>query len=213
MTKSNVSRANRPEKPYPTFPLFPTCQRSLGEKGSRQISLLRQSRRRSEGRSGLQLWQEQEHDLRAGRTPRPSGDGLTTVELVNRFLTAKKRKADAGELSGRTFADYHRACGRVINAFGRTRLVSDLGPDDFSALRSELAKTLGPVAIGNEVQRIRVLFKFAKDNRGVEVSFGSEFKRPSRKVLRRARREKGLKMFEAASSDASSQPPSNRYGR
>src|SRR5205823_5660172 len=75
----------------------------------------------------------------------------------------------------------------------------DLGPDDFAALRSTLSKTRGPVALGNEIQRVRVVFKYAKDNRLIteDVNYGSMFKRPSKKVIRLAKASKGVKLFNA----------------
>jgi integrase len=63
-----------------------------------------------------------------------------------------------------------------------------------------LAERLGVVALGNAVQRVRSVFKYAKDARLVdrEVSFGPGFKRPSKKSLRLARAAKGPRLFSAA---------------
>ena len=38
-------------------------------------------------------------DLHAGRTTRPASDAMTVAILCNHFLTAKKYKRDAGEIS------------------------------------------------------------------------------------------------------------------
>src|SRR5205085_349421 len=64
----------------------------------------------------------------------------------------------------------------VMDHFGKNRLVTDLVSEDFAALRASIAKTRGPVALGNEMGRVRVVFKFAKDNRLVpeDVIYGSE---------------------------------------
>jgi len=114
-------------------------------------------------------------------------------------LTAKRMLADTGEITERTFNDYKSVCTRIVDAFGRMRLVMDLGAEDFEELRSSLAKTRGPVALGNEIQRIRVVFKYAYDIALVDrpVRFGPLFKRPSKKTLRLARNAKGPRMFEA----------------
>ena len=121
-------------------------------------------------------------------------------DLLNRFLTAKRLLVGTNELTPRTFADYHAACERIANAFGKTRLVSDLATDDFEDLRASLSKGWGPVALGNEIQRVRVVFKYAYDAGLIDrpVRFGPGFKRPSRKVLRLERAKKGPRMFEAA---------------
>ena len=69
----------------------------------------------------------------------------------------------------------------------------------FDQLRSELAKTRQMVALGNEVQRIRVLFKYVFDAGLIDkpVRLGPTFKKPSRRALRRERQANGKKMFEA----------------
>jgi integrase len=87
-----------------------------------------------------------------------------------------------------------------VDAFGKDRLVGDLATEDFDRLRARLAKRLGPVSLGNEVQRIRVVFKHAYDAGLIDkpVRYGPTFKRPSKRVLRRHRQANGKKMFEAA---------------
>jgi len=89
---------------------------------------------------------EQKDDLLAGRTPRPTTDGLALRDLANRFLTAKKHLVDTGEITLRTYTDYYTTCQQVITAMGKNRLLTDLGSDDFDHLRRCLAKTRGPVA-------------------------------------------------------------------
>ncbi|HLJ94266.1 MAG TPA: tyrosine-type recombinase/integrase, partial [Gemmataceae bacterium] len=148
----------------------------------------------------LQKYLDQKDDLYAGRTPRVTGEGLTVRDLLNRFLTSKRHLVDTRELTERTFADYFGTCKRIGEAFGLRRLVSDLASDDFERLRTSLAKTLGPVALGNEIQRVRTVFKYADDEGLIDrpVRYGSTFRKPSKKVLRKARQAKGIRMFEAA---------------
>ncbi|MHB1426647.1 MAG: tyrosine-type recombinase/integrase [Gemmataceae bacterium] len=127
------------------------------------------------------------------------GDGLTMRDLLNRFLTGKEMMRETGELSPRTFIDYKMVCDRLSVGIGLTRLVVDLASDDFERLRAEAAKTLGPVALGNFIQRSRSVFKYAFDAGLIDkpIRFGPLFRRPGRKVLRQARHAKGLRMFEA----------------
>ena len=48
-------------------------------------------------------------DLEAGRTPRAKEEsGLIVLDLVNQFLTAKRRRVEIGELSPRMWSEYHR---------------------------------------------------------------------------------------------------------
>ena len=46
----------------------------------------------------LQTYQVQRDDLHAGRTPRVRSEGLTILELVDRFLAWKMQFVDCGEL-------------------------------------------------------------------------------------------------------------------
>src|SRR5262249_22077008 len=75
-----------------------------------------------------------------------------------------------------------------------------LRSEDFEQLRSSLAKTRGPVALGNEIQRVRSIFKYAFDEVLVEkpVQFGTTFKKPTRKTIRQARQAAGPRLLEAA---------------
>jgi hypothetical protein len=41
------------------------------------------------------------------------------------------------------FAECGNACKRMIKVFGKSRLVSNIGPDDFATLRRKMAKTWG----------------------------------------------------------------------
>jgi integrase len=123
---------------------------------------------------------------------------LTVKDLCNRFLTAKKYKLDAGELSPRMFAEYKQTAERLAEQFGKNRLVIDLASDDFEALRA--AMTWGPVRLGNEVQRVRTIFKYGFEAGLIDkpVRFGPEFKKPAKNVLRKHRADGGKRMFTAA---------------
>src|SRR5262249_22204100 len=113
-------------------------------------------------KEALEAYQVQGNDYRLGRTPRAlTPGGLTLADLCNRFVTAKKRRQEAGEIGGRTFADYKEVTDLLVGSFGGSRAVEDLAAGDFEALRARMAKTLGPVRLGNEIQRVRTIFKFA----------------------------------------------------
>src|SRR5207249_3162659 len=106
---------------------------------------------------------QQRDDLHAGRTPRVEADGLTVRDLCNRFLTTKRHLLDTHEITPRTWQDYYGTCVALVAAFGKTRLVADLAADDFERLRARLADRYGAVRLGNEIQRVRSVFKFADD--------------------------------------------------
>jgi integrase len=114
-------------------------------------------------------------------------------------LSSKHQKLETGEITNRSFGDYYRVCQRIITVFGKMRLVSELNVDDFDRLRSEISRTWGPVGLGNEINRIRMVFKYGQDAGLLthRVNFGPNFKRPSRRVLRKCRAANGPRMFEA----------------
>ena len=128
-------------------------------------------------------------------------DVLTLRPLVNKFLDAKKPpRLDSGDMGPeRAFADYHAAAGRLISALGADRRLDDIDSTDFGGLRSKLAEKMGPVSLGNEIGRIRCIFKFAFDS-GTgylrPVRFGAEFAKPTKRTMRMARHARGPRMFE-----------------
>lgn len=140
--------------------------------------------------------------LREGRTPPTidTSDGCTLATLCDVFLHEKKARVDSGELSPRSLRDYYRTCEILVGHFRGDRRIDDLRPEDFRGLRTALTgRGWGTVTLRNEVNRIRVVFKFASDEDLVErpVKFGKALQRPSAKALREARHEAGPKMFEA----------------
>jgi integrase len=195
MSKSTRKRhSDKPSKPYPDFPLFPHATKRWAKKIKGHMVYFGPW---SDPDGALNKYLEQKDDLHAGRKPHQEKDGFTLADLCNKFLNHKRHLVDTRELAHRTWEDYKAACDCVIEAFGKTRLVEDLRPDDFESLRDKLARKWGPVTLGNAIQRIRVLFKFAFDNEFLDrpVRYGQGFKRPSRKTLRLDKAKKGPKLF------------------
>ena len=194
MSKSTTS--HKPTKPYKDYPLYAHATRRWAKKIKGRIHYFGPW---DDPDGALQRYLDQRDDLMAGRTPRVKAEGLTIRDLLNRFLTAKKMMVDAGEITPRTFADYHATCQRIATAFGKDRLVDDLAADDFRRLRANIAKVWGPVRLGNEIQRVRSVFKFGFDEGllAVPIRYGQAFTKPSRRVIRKLRNGNGPRMFEA----------------
>ncbi len=201
MADSTGSSGDR--KPRPTFPLWI----HKGNKSTPARWAKRVKGKRTyfgsvaddpEGKEALRAWQ----DLLAGRTaPAISGgEGLAIKDLLNRFLTAKENAKKVDKITARTWSEYKLTTDRIVAVFGRTKLVKELTTADFERLLATFSETRGPEATGNEVQRTRAIFKYAYDNGLIEqpMRFGSEFKRPSKKIMRKVRAAAGPKMFEAA---------------
>jgi integrase len=201
--------AGRPKKPYPDFPLSPHPGGKWQKKIRGQIHYFGRWATRVNGKlvrvegdgweDALKEYKAVADDLHAGRTPRVQADGLTVADLCNRFLTAKVRKVDSGELGPRMFAEYREITDLLVSSFGKTRRVDDLAAGDFEALRARLAERWGPVRLGNGVTRVKSVFKYGLDNGLIEkaVRYGGEFKKPDKAVLRRRRAANGAKMLEA----------------
>jgi integrase len=149
--------------------------------------------------AALANYNKDKEALHAGRKPKEEEEEATMKRLCDDFLNAKLDLQESGELSPRTFNDYKATTDLIIDHFGRGRLVADLDTDDFAALRNKLAKKWGPVTLGNAIQRIRVVFKFAYDSGLVPtpIRYGPGFKRPSKKTLRLEKAKHGTKLFTA----------------
>lgn len=199
----------RPKKPYPDFPLSPHASGTWQKKIRGKIHYFGRWGRIVDGKmthiegdgwkEALEEYRVQAEALHAGLTPRPQSDSLTVADLCNRFLTDKKRRLDAGALTPRTYAEYKLTTDRLVSTFSRTRLVDDLAAEDFSRLRSDLALQYGPVRLGNEIQKVRTVFKYGVENGLIEraVRFGSEFKKPNKRILRQHKAKVGKKLFSS----------------
>lgn len=190
---------SKPDKPRPDFPLF--CHKASGwwvKKVRGKLHYFTKKADDPKGESALTKWLDQKDDLLAGRTPRAKGYALGVADLVNHFLTHKKRLIESGELAQRTFDRYFATGGLLVSFFGRNRPVDDLAADDFQMLRAKMAKRWGPVALGNEIQIVRSIFRYGYEASLLErpIRFGPSFKKPSAKTIRIARAANGPKMYK-----------------
>src|SRR6516225_5026750 len=108
---TTASTTSKPAKPYLGFPLtaHPAgywCKKIKGK--------LYYFGPWSDPEGSLAKYLEQRDDLHAGRTPRPDPQELTVKDVANAFLNAKKQAVAAGELSPRTWADYHRIMDMLV---------------------------------------------------------------------------------------------------
>lgn len=131
---------------------------------------------------------------------RDAAEVLTLRDLVNRFLTAKQRRLEGGEMSARSMNDYFYSASHLLTGLGKDRRVDDITTADFGTLRTHLAKGRGPVSLGSHIQRVRSIFKFGFDAGLLDrpVRYGPEFEKPSRRMVRQARNDRVMRMFEPA---------------
>jgi integrase len=186
----------KPTKPYPDFPLY---AHAAGVWAKRIRGKLYYFGPWSDTDGALKKYLEQKDALQAGRKPRPDMEGVTVKVLCNAFLTTKQSLVDSGELTRLTWTDYKTACDEIVSAFGKNRLLADIGPDDFTRLRDRMAQKWGPQRLSKTIQFVRCVFKHAYESELLDrpVRFGPGFKRPSKKVIPLHRGKQGPKLFTA----------------
>lgn len=159
----------------------------------------------------LEKYLDTKDTLQAGRVPGCSTTGVTVADVCNAFLGAKRARVESGELSERSWVDYRRTCETIVAVLDRDRIASTLTVADFSTLRSHLASAVskardrggrlpgrrGPVALSNEIGRVRAVFRYGAGTGIIPtLPMGTEFVKPSKRVLRVAKNAAGSKMVE-----------------
>lgn len=199
------SRKSHSRKPRRDFPLTKHprgywCKRIKTVDGTWKMCYFGKIADDPEGKVALEEWLRDKDELLAGRVPRAKRDDLTVRTLVNEFLNWKRELVETGELAQRSLDVYIETGQLLATELGKDRFVADLIAEDFQKLRASLAKGHGPVWLGNTIQRIRSIFKYAYDAALIDkpVRFGPGFKKPTAKVMRKARVAKGPRMFEPA---------------
>jgi integrase len=189
-------KTTKPSKPSPDFPLFP---HATGQWAKKIRGKMHYFGAWADPDAALANYLEQKDALHSGRTPRPDPEAVTVKAAANAFLNAKRDKMNAGEVSVRTWAKYKEVTDLLVSHLGKSRLVADLAPDDFTALKNKMTKRWGPLRVADFVQHVRSVFKHAADSDLIDrpVRFGPGFARPSAKVLRLHRAKQGAKLFTA----------------
>ena len=191
---ANLTKRSKPEKPYPEFPLY---AHASGRWAKKVRGKLHYFGKWNDPQGALKRWQEQADYLRNGLPVPTARHGLTVRDACNHFLSSKKAKLDAGEIVQRTFDRNFNTAKYVVANLGGGLFVETLTPTDFAKLRAKMAKRWGPVALGNEIQIVRSIFRFAYRNDLIEreARFGTEFAKPAKKIVRKARNSKGRRDF------------------
>lgn len=131
-------------------------------------------------------------------TKEPVEIAMTVRDACNHFLEAREKDVEADILSSRTYLYYKRACIKLIEFYGRDRSFATLGPQDFTAYRQRILETKNAISTGNEIVRIRTILKWLKKSGYIDdYDVGPDFRKPAAKIVRRLRREKGKKLFNA----------------
>ena len=191
------TRPDKPAKPRPDFPLFPHAAGVWAKKIRGKMHYFGPW---ADPDGALAKYLEQKDALHAGRKPRePTPERRRSRTRPTPSSTPSRARLDAGELSPRTWREYKTACDEIVACFGKTRLLADVGPDDFADLRHKMAAKWGPVRLGNQIQYVRSVFKYAYEAGLIDRPAGSgpASRRPSKKTLRLKRAKQGPKLFTA----------------
>ena len=199
-TRKTVLQPQRTEKPRADFPL--TVHRGGGQWCKKIKGRIHYFGKLDDPETAEKIYNSKIESIKSGTKPRAIEVITGRVDVgfaCNAFLHAKKKKLESGDISERTWKELKDTCEFVLKVLKRERLVSDLRADDFDELRRKMAKRFGPVRLGNEVYRVRSVFKYALKAKLIseEVEYGPEFTRPAKRLVRLNRAKMGPRMFTA----------------
>lgn len=171
-------------KPYPEFPLSRHSTGQWCKKIGGKIHYFG----KGTWQEALERYKKEHESIRIGERVTSSP---TIADLCNQFLQAKETAKEHGELTLRTWNDYHAMCARVVAYLGAKTELRDLTPARFGEFRKHLGEGVSITTLGNRVRLCRVLFRFAGESRLVEkpIDFARSFDLPPVKALRRRRWE------------------------
>lgn len=215
---SGKPKAYVPPKPYKDFPLTPQSGGYWAKRINGKLHYFGRWGKRVDGKmvrldgdgweQALAKYTAQRDRLYAGLPPEPEPDPepepepLALDELCDYFMQSKLNAKKAGKLSPGMWHEYDRTCNLLMAVWGKNTPVAQgdkllLKPRYFSDLMAVLEERFGPVRQVNEITRVKTLFKWAEENEEIPhgPKYGSEFKKPSRVVLRNLRNENGEKLW------------------
>ena len=184
-----------PAKPYAEFPLF---AHAVGQWAKKIKGKTWYFGAWSDPDAALAKYLDEVDEIQAGRDPRKTGvvhlssAELSVADMCNLFLERQQRRIEKGEVSRRHFTDNLRSCRLLVDHFGKFTRAASLRAADFSAFKAAFPSTWGPEKAGNEIQRIRICFKWALESDLIPAlpNFSPDFRKPSRTVRRRDQQQR-----------------------
>lgn len=189
---SNSTAKRKPEKDFPLW------QRSDGR-------WCRKIRGRvfyfgTDKQEALDEWLRVKDYRLAGKEPPPKDapEALMLEAIVNAYLNSKAADVRAGEFSPKSLQNVYVACEKIVNHFGRRRLITDIGQSDFGEYRDALVSAgYAPNTVAQHTTYAKALFRWAYDAELIPSlpRFGVKF-RAGKKASRRRAGKVTPKMFE-----------------
>jgi integrase len=176
---------NKPDKPYADFELFAHASGQWAKKINGRLHYFGTW---DDWQGALDRYLDQRDYLVIGRTPPAQATSL--ADVLNQFLSDKKRSLDAGDIAQRTYTEYESVCDQIAT-LGKRRAFESLTYEDFSHLRSILGKGVNgqPVAVSSRKRLVgiaRMVFNFANEELGFSVRYKKAMRPPAAKELRKA---------------------------
>ena len=184
-TAANSSR--KPEKPSPDFPLTPRTD-------GRWMKKIHGKIRYFTGTAEEALTKYENLIVSLGQDQH---ERLQIRDLCERFMCSKLTDLEAGQITKRTFAQYHAACDTVVLHFGKLKPLDELTPEDANALRARLVKGLGPATQAGRIAKARSVFFFGLETELITRPFHRWLKTVGRRVLKSHHAQQPSRLLEA----------------
>lgn len=187
----------KPQKPYTEFPLYAHRNGQWAKKIKGKTWFFGTWGATDDA---LTCYLDQVDDIQAGRDPnRQRGvatpDTVTVCDLVNLYLESLDERCQRGDVTPRHFSDCIRTSELIVGHFGRKMAAAKLRAADFGDFRKAFPTAWGPGTVGNEIQRIRGVFRWAAASEIIPgvPNFGPDFSKPAKRVLRIAKANREAK--------------------
>jgi integrase len=194
----------KPDKPFEGFPLYPHGSGYWAKKirgktiyfgtwGEPEAALAKYQEEKDFWESGI----DPRHGIHSSALASVSPEvGVRLGDGCNLFLDSVEARVGTGSLSQRSYADYKQTLARLLTILNRYTPINSISIQEWIRVHRELSKGRGPVSIGQDITRIKTCFKWlAKNDLIKEPRYGSDFKKPAKVEVRRARANSGRKWF------------------
>ncbi len=169
----------KPERPYPDFPLTPHATGQWCKKIDGRIVYFG-----TDWKAALRKYEALK-----------DGPPNSLKASIDKYVESRRLLQQSGEICYQHLKDIERTLAS-LSVFVGPKALAGVASEDYGAWRAHLAKTNGPVALGNHIMRVRAFLNWCKREKLLsEVPDCDALKKPSRKQLRLARAARGSKMF------------------
>lgn len=189
----------RPKKPWKDFPLFPHRGGTWAKKIDGKHKHFGPW---SDPKGAYERYDQFMGAARLGIGKAKSVGSMTVEDIIDGYMTHQHGRVNTKQLSLRSLRDCDAATFRFGSGIGLDRVVSTLGPAEFTAYANSLS-ALGASAFNRNVAIIRGMFKWAFNSNLIDAlpRYGLDFATRDKSAKRREQsehtRKHGLRLFTA----------------